>query len=267
MAKELHHPALRAFSLSAVIRDLHNDLGARDGASGFFSGDKDIFSEPVIIRDHEAEAAVLLEGAHHLRHPPGQDADHLRLLPSSGITAEKPHLHRILMAGSVGFCRRNEQILPAAFHLHEAEALRMADEGSDDERRGGNRISPPPVHLDLSFQKKLLQQALQLGSFTGFHLHQAGKLLFLHRNIGGLLHERNDLLFSVFVRPRILLLCQNLPPLPSSKKSTLPYRQECFGDQNLEIFRIAAITIKEIARYFVTLTSVPSMERPLFCPQ
>ena len=227
MPQNLRNPSFRASSLSAVVRNLHNHLGTCNRTARFFLRNKNIPSKPAVIRNHKAEASVLLEGTDHLRHSPRKNPDHLRFLPSAGIAAEQSYLHRILMTGAVGLCRRDEQIFSASLHLHESKALLMADEGPDHRRHGRNRIPPPPVHLNLSFQQKLLQQPFQLRPFLCLYLHQAGQLLFLHGNVGRLLHERNDFLFSVFFHLRVLLIRQSLPSISCKKVCALMRYASC----------------------------------------
>ena len=203
MAQDLSDPSLGAFPRAAVIRDRNDYLGSGNRASRLFSRHKNISSEPAVVRNHKSEAFILLVGPYHTGHSTRQDADHLRLLSSARKASQQTDLHRILMESALRLRRRNIEVVLPPLHLHEAETPGMADEGTDHRLPIRNGISSPPVDLNPSFQDQLLQKTFQLRPVLRAHLHQAGQLLFLHGNIGRLLQEGDDLLFSVFIQPNV----------------------------------------------------------------
>ena len=121
MADNLHHPPFRLLILPAIIRQPYHHLVAGDCPHGAFLLHKDILSQPLVVRRHEAEALALLVGSHHLCDSPGQNLNDLSLPAPAAALRQQGSLHLIPMHGAACLILGDVDILPLLL-LYEAKA-------------------------------------------------------------------------------------------------------------------------------------------------
>ena len=193
MAQNLHHPALGALPVIAVVGDVHHHLVAAHGPFGMLLWHEDVLGELVVVRDYESVVFLgPVIGAHDLLHAPGYDSDHLGLLPLPLALRQQCHLHGVLVEGAAGLVLRDVQILFAPLYLHEAEALGMADE---------RPCQGPAVAFDifrfwgegqLPLLQELPQDCAEVLPVLFGHLHEGGHLFLFHGDVDGIADQLTD---------------------------------------------------------------------------
>ena len=133
VAQDLRHPADRRGALGRLIGDLRDHDLALGGTAQAIARDDDVMGEPLVVRHHEADPALLVEAADDAAGVALQGLRHGPLQATAPIATADPDHHPIAMEQSLHVLGVEIEVIAAVVRPHEAEAVLVADHPPDDQ--------------------------------------------------------------------------------------------------------------------------------------